>query len=336
MVLRVCRAVLGPADAEDAWSETFLAALKAYPGAARRTRTSRRGWSRSRTARPSTCGGPTRAPAGGRRRGAGPGVPDRAPGVARRPVGRAARAAAQAALAVAYHYLAGLPYREIAAITGGTADAARRAAADGIKALRATYPREEHAHETLDALAAYRRRGRRTAARATGRRTPSGRACSTSPTAPSTPRSARCCSPRPSAGWSGSAFERRGPRRGAGPARRHGQPADPAAPRRASTRPPASSTSTSPAGAPLRRAAGPAAGDRLPARGADHLPDIGYGRTESYAQVAPAAGSPKAVRAVGTACATNPLPVVVPCHRVVRSDGTFGRYAGGAETLQSA
>jgi methylated-DNA-[protein]-cysteine S-methyltransferase len=61
-----------------------------------------------------------------------------------------------------------------------------------------------------------------------------------------------------------------------------------------------------------------------------HLPTIGYGRTESYTQVATAAGSPRAVRAVGTACATNPLPVVVPCHRVVRSDGSLGEYAGGA------
>lgn len=62
-----------------------------------------------------------------------------------------------------------------------------------------------------------------------------------------------------------------------------------------------------------------------------HLPDIGYGHTESYAQVALASGSPRAVRAVGTACATNPLPVVVPCHRVVRSDGSIGQYAGGAD-----
>ncbi|WP_232792334.1 methylated-DNA--[protein]-cysteine S-methyltransferase [Actinacidiphila yeochonensis] len=61
----------------------------------------------------------------------------------------------------------------------------------------------------------------------------------------------------------------------------------------------------------------------------DRLRDIGYGRTLSYAQVAAAAGSPRAVRAAGTACATNPLPLVVPCHRVVRSDGTPGRYAGG-------
>ncbi|SDJ45705.1 methylated-DNA--[protein]-cysteine S-methyltransferase [Nonomuraea jiangxiensis] len=66
-----------------------------------------------------------------------------------------------------------------------------------------------------------------------------------------------------------------------------------------------------------------------------HLRDIGYGRTESYAEVAVAAGSPRAVRAVGTACATNPLPVVVPCHRVVRSDGSAGGYAGGADAKRA-
>jgi methylated-DNA-[protein]-cysteine S-methyltransferase len=60
-----------------------------------------------------------------------------------------------------------------------------------------------------------------------------------------------------------------------------------------------------------------------------HLPSIGYGQTRSYRQVADLVGHPKAVRAVGTACATNPLPVVVPCHRVLRSDGTPGRYVGG-------
>ncbi|MBE8523878.1 methylated-DNA--[protein]-cysteine S-methyltransferase [Amycolatopsis sp. H6(2020)] len=63
----------------------------------------------------------------------------------------------------------------------------------------------------------------------------------------------------------------------------------------------------------------------------DHLAEIAYGHTESYAQVATAAGSPKAVRAVGTACALNPVPVVLPCHRVVRSDGSYGQYAGGPE-----
>ncbi len=65
------------------------------------------------------------------------------------------------------------------------------------------------------------------------------------------------------------------------------------------------------------------------------LSAITYGHTESYAQVAAAAGSPRAVRAVGTACATNPLPIVVPCHRVVRSDGALGQYVGGADTKKS-
>jgi len=60
-----------------------------------------------------------------------------------------------------------------------------------------------------------------------------------------------------------------------------------------------------------------------------HLRDIAYGRTASYAALAAAAGNPRAVRAAGTACATNPLPILVPCHRVVRSDGTIGQYAGG-------
>ena len=66
-----------------------------------------------------------------------------------------------------------------------------------------------------------------------------------------------------------------------------------------------------------------------------HLLDIPYGITESYAQVAAATGSPRAVRAVGTACATNPVPIVVPCHRVVRSDGSFGGYAGGPDAKQA-
>jgi methylated-DNA-[protein]-cysteine S-methyltransferase len=63
----------------------------------------------------------------------------------------------------------------------------------------------------------------------------------------------------------------------------------------------------------------------------EHLPDVGYGRTVSYAELAAEVGSPRAVRAVGTACATNPLPLVIPCHRVVRSDGAPGGYVGGTE-----
>jgi methylated-DNA-[protein]-cysteine S-methyltransferase len=67
----------------------------------------------------------------------------------------------------------------------------------------------------------------------------------------------------------------------------------------------------------------------------DSLRAIDYGRTASYAAVAAAAGSPAAVRAVGTACARNPLPVVVPCHRVVRTDGAIGQYVGGAQAKRA-
>jgi methylated-DNA-[protein]-cysteine S-methyltransferase len=62
-----------------------------------------------------------------------------------------------------------------------------------------------------------------------------------------------------------------------------------------------------------------------------YLPVIGYGQTASYAAVAAAVKNPKAVRAVGTACATNPIPLVIPCHRVIRSDGLAGSYRGGPE-----
>lgn len=65
------------------------------------------------------------------------------------------------------------------------------------------------------------------------------------------------------------------------------------------------------------------------------LSDIGYGHTATYAAVALLAGSPKAVRAVGTACATNPLPVVVPCHRVLRFDGSMGGYLGGVQAKRT-
>jgi methylated-DNA-[protein]-cysteine S-methyltransferase len=59
--------------------------------------------------------------------------------------------------------------------------------------------------------------------------------------------------------------------------------------------------------------------------------DVGYGQTASYGAIARLAGNPKAVRAAATACATNPLPVVVPCHRVVLANGSIGRYVGGIE-----
>lgn len=61
------------------------------------------------------------------------------------------------------------------------------------------------------------------------------------------------------------------------------------------------------------------------------LQRIPYGETRTYSQVAAAIGSPKAVRAVGSACANNPVAVIVPCHRVVRTDGGLGGYRWGID-----
>ena len=59
--------------------------------------------------------------------------------------------------------------------------------------------------------------------------------------------------------------------------------------------------------------------------------DVDYGRTVSYLELATMVGNPKASRAVGTAMATNPIPIVVPCHRVLRTGGGLGNYGGGVE-----
>jgi RNA polymerase sigma factor (sigma-70 family) len=137
-VLRVCRAVLGPADADDAWSETFLSALKAYPGlpaganveAWLVTIAHRKAIDVTRAAKrraiptdtiPETPVAPLEGP-----------DCDLADALEQLPD--------KQKQAVAYHYLAGLAYAEIAAILGGSSDAARRAAADGIATLRRTYP----------------------------------------------------------------------------------------------------------------------------------------------------------------------------------------------------
>lgn len=65
----------------------------------------------------------------------------------------------------------------------------------------------------------------------------------------------------------------------------------------------------------------------------EHLyADVPYGRTVSYLQLATIVGNPKASRAVGTAMATNPIPIVVPCHRVLRTGGQLGGYGGGLDT----
>jgi len=156
-VLRVCRAVLGPADADDAWSETFLSALKAYPDlpadanveawlvtiAHRKaidvTRAAaRRAIPVAQIPETQTPDIPARVSgtAGGYGPdGDGPGLvadDDLADALTRLP--------AKQKQAVAYHYLAGLPYADVAAILGGSAEAARRAAADGIARLRRCYP----------------------------------------------------------------------------------------------------------------------------------------------------------------------------------------------------
>lgn len=65
-----------------------------------------------------------------------------------------------------------------------------------------------------------------------------------------------------------------------------------------------------------------------------HLAEIDYGRTATYKELAAELERPGAVRAVGTACATNPLPLVWPCHRILRSDGGLGGYRGGLAAKQ--
>jgi RNA polymerase sigma factor (sigma-70 family) len=139
-VLRVCRAVVGPDDAQDAWSETFLSALRAYPDLA--TGANVQAWLVTIAHRKAI--DITRA----RARAAVPvaELPERTSSVGVPEPGRHELWADVAALpdkqrmAVAYHYLAGLPYAEVAEILGGTTEAARRAAADGIKVLRLGHP----------------------------------------------------------------------------------------------------------------------------------------------------------------------------------------------------
>lgn len=65
-----------------------------------------------------------------------------------------------------------------------------------------------------------------------------------------------------------------------------------------------------------------------------HLARVGYGRTTTYREIAVELDRPGAVRAVGSACATNPLPLVWPCHRILRSDGGLGGYRGGLAAKQ--
>lgn len=138
-VLRVCRAVLGPGpDADDAWQETFLAALRAWPDLA--DVASLQAWLVRVAGR--------KAVDVLRARSRDPVPVEELPEVAQAPAaeadGRAVLWTAVAALperqrlAIAYHYLGGLRHTETAELIGGTPEAVRRAAADGLKSLRVT------------------------------------------------------------------------------------------------------------------------------------------------------------------------------------------------------
>ncbi|MBD8505603.1 RNA polymerase sigma factor [Hoyosella sp. G463] len=143
MVLRVCRALLGPSpDADDAWSETFLSALRAYPALPAGANTE--AWLvtiahrkaidvvRARQRRPVPVPDVPEPPRHDAPEAAGTGIWQ-----------QVAALPPRQRQVIAYRYLAGLPYSDIAAITGGTAAAARRAAADGIAALRRTLSTSE-------------------------------------------------------------------------------------------------------------------------------------------------------------------------------------------------
>jgi RNA polymerase sigma factor (sigma-70 family) len=133
-VLRVCRAVVGPDAADDAWSETFLAALRAYPRLPQDARVE--AWlvtiahRKAIDVRRADARRATPVDAVPERPTAAADTPDDALWQALR------RLPAKQRLTVAYHHVAGLPHREVAAVVGGSEAAARRAAADGIAALR--------------------------------------------------------------------------------------------------------------------------------------------------------------------------------------------------------
>ncbi|HEV2934296.1 MAG TPA: RNA polymerase sigma factor [Streptosporangiaceae bacterium] len=142
-VLRVCRALLGPGDADDAWSETFLSAMTAYPGLPADANV--QAWLVTIAHRKAIDVGRAIA----RRAIPVPEVPDAvAAGAAdghgldldTELLAALARLTDKQRRAVAYHYLAGLPYADVAVILGSSTDAARRAAADGIATLRRTCP----------------------------------------------------------------------------------------------------------------------------------------------------------------------------------------------------
>jgi RNA polymerase sigma factor (sigma-70 family) len=136
-VLRVCRAVVGVVDADDAWSETFLSALEAYPRLPASANVE--AWLVTIAHRKAVdiirrTGRHAVPVAEVRPRQSEPAADDRDLDLARAVAGLPDRQR----FAVVYHYLAGLPYGEVAAIIGGTAEAVRRAASDGVATLRKT------------------------------------------------------------------------------------------------------------------------------------------------------------------------------------------------------
>ena len=143
MVLRVCRAVVGPDLAEDAWSETFLSAMTAYPRL--RPGSDVAAWLVTIAHRKAI----DLVRAAARRPRPTAELPERVSPPSALDGWRSDLWTALGALplkqrqCVAYHHLVGLPYAEIARIVGGTEAAARRAAADGVRALRSTITREE-------------------------------------------------------------------------------------------------------------------------------------------------------------------------------------------------
>jgi RNA polymerase sigma factor (sigma-70 family) len=139
-VLRVCRAVLGPADADDAWSETFLSALRAYPDLPADANVE--AWLVTiahRKAIDVTRAAARRALPVAEVPELGAAAPADRLGLDSDLAGALGALPPKQKQAIAYHYLAGLAYADVAAIVGGSADAARRAAADGIARLRRGY-----------------------------------------------------------------------------------------------------------------------------------------------------------------------------------------------------
>ena len=344
VVMRVCRALLGPADAEDAWSETFLSALRAYPDL-------RPGQQRAGLA------GDDRPPQGDRpaprRRPARPSRPatcprrpgDDLPDARRASCGRALEALPPKQRgAVIYHYLADLPYAEVAAAARqqrgrGPAQRRRRHRQPPQDPPEGSTTMSTDAGRSAGPSRAWRRRRRLRPARrpTTLRARLADRGRADGPARRRLPHRRQPVRPVAARGQPGGpgagGLRAGGPRRRPRPTRRRHQPADPACARPARRPWPASSTSTSPAGAArfdvpvdLRLAHG--------FRRA--VIDAPAGRSPTAPpRATPRWPGPPGTRArcgrSGSACAHNPVPLVVPCHRVIRSDGTLGQYLGGAE-----